>query len=89
MATKSLQRRKPRIPDVALSLEALDGNEHPLDMDMRDIDPDPTSLDLPLPGKPDNLSAAGTGAARGVVAGGPLRHRHVLGFDKCGGTLSH
>lgn len=25
----------------------------------------------------------------GVVAGDPLRHRHVLGFDKCGGTLSN
>ena len=73
MATRSLQRRKPRIPDVALALEALDGNEHPLDMDMGDIDPDPTSLDLPLPGKPDNLSAAGTGAARGGTKGRFLR----------------
>lgn len=25
----------------------------------------------------------------GVVAGDPLRHRHVLGFDKCGGTPSN
>jgi len=34
----------------------------PLDMDMSGIDPDPTSLDLTLPGKPDDRRAAETGA---------------------------
>jgi hypothetical protein len=33
--------------DVDLALAALDGNPNPLDMDTRDIDPDPTSLDMP------------------------------------------
>jgi len=50
---------------VALAVAALDGNPSPLDMDMRDIDPDPASLDLILPGKPDNRHAAETGPAGG------------------------
>ena len=44
---------------VELAVAALEGNPNPLDMDMRDIDPAPTSLDLTLPGKPDNRHAAG------------------------------
>jgi len=73
MALRRHQPKKPKESAVALAIAALDGNEHPLDMDMGDIDPDPTSLDLPLPGKPDNLSAAGTGAARGGTKGRFLR----------------
>jgi hypothetical protein len=43
---------------VDLAVAAVEGNPNPLDMDMRDIDPAPTSLDLTLPGKPDNRHAA-------------------------------
>jgi hypothetical protein len=45
----AIRKPKPKEPEesaVDLAVAALDGNEHPLDMDMRDIDPDPTSLDL-------------------------------------------
>ena len=49
MATKSLQRRKPRIPDVALALEAIEGIGRPLDLDAGDPDTSPTSLGLPAP----------------------------------------
>jgi hypothetical protein len=37
----------------------------PLDQDMSAIDPHPTSLDLVLPGKPDNRHATETGPASG------------------------
>jgi hypothetical protein len=41
----------------------------PLDMDMSGIDPDRTSLDLTVPGKPDNRHAAEAGAVRGGAKG--------------------
>jgi hypothetical protein len=41
----------------------------PLDQDMTAVDPDPTSLDLTLPGKPDNRHAAVTGGAPGGAKG--------------------
>jgi hypothetical protein len=47
METKSLPPMKQLRTAVDLAVAAaLDGNPNPLDMDMRDIDPDPTSLDL-------------------------------------------
>jgi len=46
MGTKSLPPKKPMRTAVELAVAALDGNPNPLDMDTRDIDPDPTSLDL-------------------------------------------
>jgi hypothetical protein len=54
--------KKPEKSAVELAVAALEGNPNPLDMDMRDIDPAPTSLDLTLPGKPDNRYAAETAA---------------------------
>ena len=65
MGTKSLRPKKPLRITVDLAVAALDGNPSPLDMDTRNIDPDPTSLDLTLPGKPHNRHAAETGAAGG------------------------
>ena len=47
MGTKSLRPQKTMRTAVDLAVAALDGNPKPLDMDMKDIDPDPTSLDLP------------------------------------------
>ena len=46
MGTQSLPPKKPMRTTVDLAVSALDGNPNPLDMDMRDINPDPTSLDL-------------------------------------------
>ena len=50
--------KMPKDSDVELAIAALDGNANPLDMDMSDIDPDPTSLDIILPGKQDDRHAA-------------------------------
>jgi hypothetical protein len=53
---------------VQMAVAALDNHpsRSPLDdPDMLNVDPSPGSLDLPLPGKPDNRHAAGSGAARG------------------------
>ena len=46
MGIKSPRSKKPITTAVDLAVAALDGNPNPLDMDTRDIDPDPTSLDL-------------------------------------------
>ena len=62
-----------KVPAVELAVAALDGNPNPLDMEMEGIDPDPTSLDLTLPGRPDNRHAAETGAPPGGVKGRFLR----------------
>jgi hypothetical protein len=59
MMARNPQPKKPEESAVELAVAALDGNPDPLDMDMSGIDPAPTSLDLPLPGKPDNRHAAG------------------------------
>ena len=61
--------KEPKESAVELAIAALDGNPNPLDMDTRGIDPDPTSLDLTLPVKPDNRHAAETGAAHGGAKG--------------------
>jgi len=39
--------KTPKISDVDLAIAALDGNPNPLDQDMSEVDPAPTSLDLP------------------------------------------
>jgi hypothetical protein len=66
MMARNPQPKKPEESAVELAVAALDGNPSPLDMDMRAIDPDPTSLDLALPGKPDDRhAAAGLGRAGG------------------------
>jgi len=62
MMARNPQPKKPEESAVELAVAALDGNPSPLDMDMRAIDPDPTSLDLALPGKPNDRRAAETGA---------------------------
>ena len=58
MMARNPQPKKPEKSAVELAVAALEGSPNPLDMDMRDIDPAPTSLDLPLPGKPANRHAA-------------------------------
>jgi hypothetical protein len=50
--------KEPKESAVDLAVAAVEGNPNPLDMDMRDIDPAPMSLDLTLPGKPKNRPAA-------------------------------
>jgi hypothetical protein len=67
--------KKPEKSDVDLAVAALEGNPNPLDMDMKGIDPAPTSLDLPLPGKLDNRHAAETGVARGGAKGRSLQRK--------------
>ncbi len=62
MMARNPQPKKPEESAVELAVAALEGSPNPLDMDMRAIDPDPTSLDLALPGKPDDRRAAETGA---------------------------
>jgi hypothetical protein len=46
MGTKSLPPNMSIRTAVDLAVAALDGNPNPLDMDLRDFDPAPTSLDL-------------------------------------------
>ena len=65
MVEETRSPKKPEKSAVELAVAALDGNPNPLDMDMSGIDPAPTSLDLPLPGKPDNRHAAGSGRTGG------------------------
>ena len=65
MAVRNPQPKEPDKSAVELAVAALDGNPNPLDMDMSGITPAPTSLDLPLPGKPDNRHAAGSGRTGG------------------------
>ena len=62
MVEETRSPKKPEKSAVELAVAALDGNPSPLDMDMRAIDPDPTSLDLALPGKPYKQHSAETGA---------------------------
>jgi hypothetical protein len=52
---------------VEMAIAALEDSPrpNPLDQDMSAVDPDPTSLDLTLPGKPGNRHAAETGPANG------------------------
>lgn len=73
MVVEIHNRKKPKKSAVEMAIAAVEGNPNPLDMDMRSIDPDPTSLDLTLPGKPDNRHAAEMGAARGGAKGRSLR----------------
>ena len=61
---RNQQPKKPEKSDVDLAVAALDGNPNPLNMDMRDIDPDPTSLDLPeVRPRRGSSPASGDGAA--------------------------
>jgi hypothetical protein len=46
MAVRNPRPKKPMTNDVDLAIAALDGNPNPLDMDLRYIDPAPTSLDI-------------------------------------------
>ena len=75
--------KQPRIPvecAVEMAIAAVEDSPRPspLDQDMSGIDPDPTSLDLTVPGKPDNRRAAVTGAARGGAKGRSLRRNNRL-----------
>lgn len=47
MVVRNLQPKMPKESIVDVAIAALDGNPSPLDMDARDIDLDPTSLDMP------------------------------------------
>jgi hypothetical protein len=67
MMARNRQPRKPVEYPVEMAIAAVEDSPRPspLDMDMSGIDPDPTSLDLTLPGKPYKQHSAETGAARG------------------------
>lgn len=72
------RNKQPRIPvrcAVEMAIAAVEDSPRPspLDMDMSAVDPDPTSLDLTLSGKPDSRHAAETGAAPGGAKGRSLR----------------
>jgi hypothetical protein len=67
MVVRNPQPRKLVESAVEMAIAAMEDSPRPspLDQDMSAVDPDPTCLDLTLPGKPDNRHAAETGAARG------------------------
>lgn len=46
MAFRKPQPKKPEETALDLAVAAVEGNPNPLDMDMKGIDPAPTSLDL-------------------------------------------
>jgi len=72
---RNKQPREPVECAVEMAIAAVEDSPRlsPLDMDMSGIDPDPTSLDLTLPGMPDSRHAAESGAARGGAKGRSLR----------------
>ena len=48
MSPRSRERKKPNRCPVTLAVAAVvDSNPSPLDLDVRDLDPSPASLDLP------------------------------------------
>ena len=63
--------QKPKESAVELAIAALEGSLNTLDMDTRDMDFTPTSLDLPQPVKPVNRHAPEAGATRGGTKGWP------------------
>ena len=74
--TRNSQPMKRQESIVEMAVAAVENSPLPSpldDPDMPDVDPSPGSLDLPLPGKPDNRHAAGTGASRGGAKGRFLR----------------
>jgi len=78
MMVRNPQPRKPVESAVEMAVAAVEDSPRPspLDQDMSAVDPDPTSLDLTVPGKPDNQHAAETGAARGGAKGRSLRRKN-------------
>ena len=62
---------------VEMAIAAVEESPHlsPLDQDMSPVDPDPTSLDLPLPDNRDIRHATETRAARGGDRERSLRHK--------------
>jgi hypothetical protein len=76
MAAGGKQPKKSMRTLVQMAVAALDCHPSPSpldDPDMLNVDPSPGSLDLPLPGKPDNRHATESGAARGGTKGRFLR----------------
>jgi hypothetical protein len=74
--TWNQQPRKPVESAVEMAIAAVEDSPRPspLDQDMSAVGPYPTSLDLTLPGKPDDRpDAAGPGAARGGAKGRSLQ----------------
>jgi hypothetical protein len=71
MVVRNQRHKKAKEFPEDLAIAAIEGNPNPLDADMTGIDPAPTSLDLPLPGKPDNRHAA----ARPAHTGGRAKKR--------------
>jgi hypothetical protein len=47
MVVRNQRRKKPKTCRVQLAIAAVEGSVHPLDLDVRDLDPSPISLDLP------------------------------------------
>jgi hypothetical protein len=47
MIVRSHRRKKPITCRVRMAILAVEGSVHPLDLDVRDLDLAPTSLDLP------------------------------------------
>jgi hypothetical protein len=72
MTASSPRPKKSMRTALEMAVAALDSHPSPSpldDPDMLNVDPSPGSLDLPLPGKPDNRHAAESGAARGGTKG--------------------
>ena len=77
LAARNPQPREPVESAVEMAIAAVEESPRPspLDQDMSEVDPDPTSLDLVFPDNRDNRHAAETGAARGGTKRRFLRRR--------------
>ena len=59
MAIRKAQPRKPNKSAVEMAVAAVEGNANPLDEDMSDVNPDRTSLDLPVEEHRESCSRCG------------------------------
>jgi hypothetical protein len=76
MASRNLRARKPGQSTIEMAIAALDGSVHPLDLDVRDLDPSPTGLDLPAAQEaatgPHHRRSARTSVDECIVCGQPV-----------------
>jgi len=73
MAIRNPQPRKPEESVVDMAIAALDGSVHPLDLDVRDLDPSPTALGLDGGDEPEACPnpRSGDGVKACIVCGQP------------------
>lgn len=77
--------KKPKESVMDMAVAVLDGNPHPLDMEMEGIDPSPTSLDMPEEKYQEMCSRCSRPAVDACAAcGSPLCAYHGLTGTKTG-----